>query len=235
MSKIFYPIKWSYYLGEQRPLNQIVVGYQPDPTYWEVNVLDCDCNEQLSSQILKDTTGNVSGLTLNDYFTSSSYANTIFYLVSGTTSSTPDYTIDGGSFTSNSDCSLLNCWTCSSELDFVSTTSLSMSAATGTFSRALYTGYITNATWHTGTYLGNNYAVYSYYPGGTYYYTIAYQTSSGGGYQMVRTVGNFIYNGGTSVSTTFFTIRTPITDGTVFYPSSGGDSYSYISYPYPCP
>lgn len=32
MSKIFYPIKWSYYLGEQRPLNQIVVGYQPDPS-----------------------------------------------------------------------------------------------------------------------------------------------------------------------------------------------------------
>ena len=32
MSKIFYPIKWSYYLGEQRPINQIVVGYQPDPS-----------------------------------------------------------------------------------------------------------------------------------------------------------------------------------------------------------
>lgn len=31
MSRVFLPRKWSYYLGEQRPINQIVAGFVPDP------------------------------------------------------------------------------------------------------------------------------------------------------------------------------------------------------------
>lgn len=71
MSKIFYPIKWSYYLGEQRPLNQIVVSY------------NCiDTQQYLQVQLQENTKFKLVLWNSSDF---SSPANALCdYVVSGT-------------------------------------------------------------------------------------------------------------------------------------------------------
>ena len=108
---VWYPIQSDdYLLGSASLSYPSPCSSLPEPTYWVVNVLDCDCNEQLSSQILKDTTGNVSGLSLNDSFSNEFNPNVIFYLVSSSPETTPDYTINRGLFSSDPDCSLVTCF-----------------------------------------------------------------------------------------------------------------------------
>lgn len=111
MGRIFTRKQFSNYLGENRAIDDIITDFTIEPTYWVVNVLDCDCNEQLSNQILKDNTGNVSGLSLNDSFSNEFNPNIIFYLISSNIETTPNYTINGGLFSSDPDCSLVTCFT----------------------------------------------------------------------------------------------------------------------------
>jgi len=109
-NNIWYPLQGDYLNYSMNLTYPSPCSSLPEPTYWVVNVLDCDCNEQLASQILKDTTGNVSSLSLNDSFSNEFNPNVIFYLVSSSPETTPDYTINRGLFSSDPDCSLVTCF-----------------------------------------------------------------------------------------------------------------------------
>ena len=110
MGKIFRPKTYSYYLGEQRPLNGIVVGFTPEPQYFLVNQYDCDCNGLLNDQIYYDPYGLITP-TPNLFFSDDSNPAMKFFIVSIVDPQTPDFTLGlGATIDENLDCDLLTCF-----------------------------------------------------------------------------------------------------------------------------
>ena len=131
---------------------------------------------------------------------------------------------------------------CPEQLEFTSTTSLTMSGATGTFDRvysysggSITGGYVDGFTFYPGTSSGYTFAIYERYVNPYYYVIIWNNFVFEWDYSMIRTTGASFLNGGASPGVTNLSTSGWLTDGSVNYPKNGGDDYSYIAYPAVCP
>jgi hypothetical protein len=248
MSKIFRRKKFSYYLGEQRALDDIVVAYTNNPTPTPTpSITPSNTPTGTPNPTATPTTTSTPTTTPTPSITASQTPNpTSTPTPTQTNTSTPSVTTTNTPTVTNtpSPTATPNAL-CPQELILSAS---SPSYLYGLYTRAtIFTGGTFETAWYNfddnimnyGTNPdGNDYVAFSINSGSDY--TSLYWSSDiiggDGNWTLGYSTGNTLFNGGTLISSIILDTNS-LVDGSLFFPPNGFLQYNggYINYPASCP